>query len=201
MIEETWLIQPVGMAISPLANLGTAVDVGATRGEWTRALAESFKTVVAYEPDGRVGDEITTSDSVILRRQAVSSQCGEATLYRRPEACQSSLLLEHPIGGGSCAPAPVVDLATVPTVTLDSEFEAGADFVKIDVEGVEAEILRGCSPEPWQRTVFVVECHDTERDVAEELARLGKRIFRVSHPSPTAHPGHCWLIGINGASE
>lgn len=196
MLDEQWLIAPTGRAIAMLARHELAIDVGANAGNWTAELAKTFTRVVAYEPDIRAINLIPEIENVTVVEAAVSSRDGEARLYLRPDAGQNSLLYDHPIGAGGQSDAPSVAAVTVASVTLDSRHPDGADFVKIDVEGAEQDVLAGCSSGGrWARTVFVVECHNTRQAVAEELWRLGKRIELHRHPDPTAHPGHCWLIG------
>jgi hypothetical protein len=73
-------------------------------------------------------------------------------------------------------------------------FPEGADFIKIDTEGFEVNVLRGCQTN-WGRTFFIVECHDNYDQVHNELQRLGKSIKKINHPIPGAHPGHCWALG------
>ena len=195
-IEEYWLVDSVGGGIGSLRKRELAIDVGANVGDWTAELSRIFTRVVAYEPDSRARVRITEADNVAVLPTAVSHQNGRASFFLRPDAGQNSLLEVHPIGAGSQAPAPVTATVEVSTVSLDTAHPDGADLVKIDVEGAECDVLRGCSADGrWARALFIVECHDTRRDVAEQLWRLGKRVELHRHPCVTAHPGHCWLIG------
>ncbi len=195
-IFEGWLVPFVEVGVNNLTSTSLAVDVGANVGEWSRALSEMFQDVIAIEPDERVSSRIDTTTNVRLVQAAASSKDGVSTLYMRPSAEQNSLLVQHPIGAGGCALAPVVLEKEVETVCLDSVCPRGADFVKIDTEGNEVDILSGCvSLSSWKRTMFVVECHDTYDYVLIELTRLGKSVVRVPHPVSGAHPGHCWAIG------
>jgi FkbM family methyltransferase len=192
-IEERWLSHAVIRCLDSLESRRLAVDVGANVGDWTVELAKVFERVISFEPDSRLS--LPELDNVTLHRGVVSDTCGKLSLYLRPDPGQNSLLVEHPIGGGGGAPAPVMDVITVPAITLDEACPDGADFVKIDVEGAEVAVLRGCERrESWERTVFVVECHDTRRGVAEELWRLGKTLQLIRHPDTTAHREHCWII-------
>lgn len=195
-IEETWLVDAVGFEIARLRERKLALDIGANKGDWARELAGAFERVIAVEPDRRNPlDESVTNVEVVWA--AAWKTDGEVTLYARPSPDQNSLLETHPIGAGSCGPAPAVEQYLVPCRTLDGIAPGGADMVKIDVEGVEADILSACSRDgSWARTLFVVECHNTFGDVEAELKSLGKSVFRVLHPSQSAHPGHCWAIGI-----
>ena len=195
-IGEQWLVPFVEVGVNNLNSTSIAVDVGANVGDWSRALSEMFDDVIAIEPDERASEHIDTTTNVRLVRAAASSKNGISTLYMRPSAEQNSLLVQHPIGAGGCSLAPVIIEREVATVSLDGVCPRGADFVKIDTEGNEVDILSGCvSQSNWKRTMFVVECHDTYDCVAIELTRLGKSVVRVPHPVSGAHPGHCWAIG------
>lgn len=199
-IEETWLTDVVGSAIGSLGERSLAIDVGANKGDWAIELARTFTKVIAVEPDRRnplVGN-VSGIENISVVWGALWFEPGEVVLYKRPSPDQNSLLEQHPIGGSSCEPAPVTDKEVVPGYTLPGVAPNGADFVKIDVEGAEAEILSACSGKDglWARTVFVVECHDTFDEVSANLVRLGKMVVRVPHPSVSAHRGHCWAIGL-----
>jgi FkbM family methyltransferase len=195
-IEEYWLVDSVGRAIAMIPRRELAIDVGANKGEWTQELAKTFTRVIAFEPDARVRDGVVPFPNCELRSEAVCEFPGLAYFHLRPDAGQNSLLEVHPIGAGSQAAAPVIESIQVPTTSLDLSAPTGADLVKIDVEGAEESVLRGCKNlQNWSRTVFVVECHDTRTGVAEELWRLNKRVRLVRHVVASAHPGHCWLIG------
>lgn len=196
-IEEHWLIDSVGKAIGSLHERVLAIDVGANVGNWTRELLQTFDNVIAVEPDDRAYSNLPEAKNLTLIQGVAAESDGELVLHKRPSPEQNSLLEVHPIGAGSCSPAPVVESVTVPAVSLDTLAADGADFVKIDVEGAEVGVLKGCSDDGrWDRTAFIVECHNTLDDVSEELLRLNKDVTVIPHPSPAAHRGHCWAIGL-----
>jgi FkbM family methyltransferase len=176
---------------------GTAVDIGANVGMWARPLAAVFSQVIAVEADDRAYAELCRDLPANVRaiHGAACNYTGEVTIYKRPSSEQTSLLAAHPIGAIGCSDAPVQELAVVEAYTLNSLCPEGADFVKIDIEGAEVVVLSAASPELWQRTTFVVECHDTFEEVRDELMRLWKTVEHVPHPCADAHPGHCWAIG------
>src|SRR5690606_38609700 len=103
--------------------------------------------VVAFEPNPDLMTRLAALRlaNVTLRPEAVSDRTGEATLHidMRPEtpALASSLLeLTDLKADGMLRPV------RVPTTTLDAAIaDTGLvpDFVKIDVEGHEPEVLRG----------------------------------------------------------
>jgi FkbM family methyltransferase len=132
-------------------------DIGANVGIWTQYFARavgSIDTVVAYEPDkfniqllqenviaNRLGGR------VIVRSLALSSIEGEAT-FQADHFTGSTGTLERCDGFITR----YYGRRTVPTLvavsTIDRELEAGVpapQFVKIDVEGHEADVFRGAS--------------------------------------------------------
>jgi len=178
-------------------NAEIAIDIGANVGMWARPLASAFSQVIAVEADDRAYAGLCRDlpANVKAIHGAACNYTGEVTIYKRPLSEQTSLLAAHPIGAIGCAAAPIQELAVVAAYTLDGLCPSGADFVKIDIEGAEVVVLSAASPELWQRTTFVVECHDTFDAVRDELERLGKTVEHVPHPHAAAHPGHCWAIG------
>ena len=172
-----------------------AFDIGANVGEWTVFLGQHFDRVVAVEPDTRAFEELqlNAAENCTLHQAAVSHSVGEMNLYRRPSALQSSLLERHPIGAGDQADAPVLEVQPVKTLTIDhlAARYGTPDFIKIDVEGAEADVLQGMS---GMKPRLLIEVHDTASAVGRQLERLGyDRVRIMRHPSPAAHPQHFWI--------
>ena len=195
MSVEPWLIH----SISGVPR-GHAIDIGANVGSWTRMLAAEFAAVTAVEADERayrvLSSELPGNAAAI--HGAACDRDGEVSLYTRLSSEQTSLLEVHPIGAVGCADAPVDGVVAVRAYTLDRLFPAGADFIKIDIEGAEAAVLSAMSASIWSRATFLVECHATYDEVVRELLRLGKDVEQVPHPHANAHPDHCWAIGRPG---
>jgi len=181
MIEEGWLFESLVPAMARLRENQLAIDVGAKMGEWSIELENIFGRVVAYEPDPR-GAILIPQGKIEVRQCAVSNRKGVETLYKRPDNGHNSLYEEHPIE----ITAPIISTVPVDTVTLDEEFPLGADFVKIDTEGAEVDILSACTGERWRRTLFLVELHGTTHAVANHLWRLGKSVKLIKDR---------WLVG------
>lgn len=202
MIEESWLIEYVLRAKAGGAK--TAIDVGANVGEFSRLLAEHFDHVVAVEPDPRAFAilEKSVPSNVVCLRAAVAAVSGEVDFHLRPNTVQSSLLLEHPIGGGDQADAPVIQTISTPCLSLDDILaqahilrgDAGKLFVKVDVEGAEGRVLAGAFDSAFWSASWLVEIHDREREVEAALMLLGyDEIDVIPHPYPAAHPKHMWF--------
>jgi FkbM family methyltransferase len=202
MIEEQWLVQFLETG-APVGT-GVAFDIGANAGEWTGLLADRCGHVVAVEPDARafaVAKEKTRPCDMAINAAAADSD-GTVTLYMRPSAAQTSLLVDHPIGAGGQADAPIVEQVASRAITLDSLAEMAArawgidrvDFVKIDVEGAEGLVLRGATSAAFAETRWLIEVHDRQQEVEAELVRLGfTQVTHIKHPIRGAHPRHFWF--------
>ncbi len=122
----------------------TIVDLGANVGFSVRYLSERYPRarILAYEPDPEIlalaRRNLAGRPQVSLRAAAVAAEPGTLTLHR--------------FAGGSWGNSSFVtfqevsDTFTVDAVTLDSIIEelGQVDILKIDIEGGEYGVLRGC---------------------------------------------------------
>jgi len=132
---------------------GTAVDIGAWYGPWTRGLRRLADRVVALEPAADLARHVAAAyPDVRVVEAAASDHVGTATLYLPdggPGVGTSSV--EH--GEGRAIP--------VPRVTVDSLGLADVRFMKVDVEGHELPALRGAEQTVRRdRPLLLVEVED-----------------------------------------
>lgn len=171
---------------------GVAFDIGANSGEWTQWLKGRFASVVSLEPD----DRCEPPDGCQYDQRAAWHTTGAGVLFRREMALQSSMCAVHEVGNGGQA-VNVVQTAVVPTVTLDDLAKQYGlpDFVKIDIEGAEADALSGATMECFSQCRWLVEIHNTRDAVADQFGRLGYTGCEIiKHPSPLAGVGHEWML-------
>jgi FkbM family methyltransferase len=163
---------------------GTAVDVGAWYGPWTRRLSRRVDSVVAFEANPKVAGVLraTAPPNAVVHAVAVSDRDGEtldlAVSGRRGREGRSSVASHL---------GTYVDRVTVPTRRLDSYGLKDVRILKIDVEGHELAVLRGAQALlDRDHPVLVVELEARHGEVGpamEMLGSIGYRSFVLSEGS------------------
>lgn len=123
---------------------GLAVDIGAHVGTMTRILAREFTTVVALEPDlDSFMCLLKNTESwanVTTIRAALGAHAGACRVYRdltRPGNTGAHFLVPTPDGGAL--------MDTLDHLLPRLSLREPLDFVKIDVEGMEDDVLVGAA--------------------------------------------------------
>ncbi|BCB91095.1 FkbM family methyltransferase [Phytohabitans suffuscus] len=160
---------------------GTAVDVGAWYGPWTRGLRRVADRVVALEPAAELAALVAGAyPDVRVVRAAASDHVGTATLYLPdggPGVGTSS------VEGGEGRPV------AVPRATIDSLELTDVRFMKIDVEGHELPALRGAERTVRRdRPLLLVEVEERIQPIDPILALLAGWGYR-----PYVMPRDRWL--------
>lgn len=172
-------------------------DVGAYIGLRTLFFATRAKQVFSYEPNSHNRNRLLRNlranpalSNVVVRPVGVGEAPGSFTVLwneQRPGEC---------VAEGSPVARMLVDRGvpmtkeTVPVVALDDEArnQPAPDFIKIDVEGLELEVLRGAERTLRERhPELFIELHGSTlenklqnaRDVLDLLFRCGYAVYDV----------------------
>jgi FkbM family methyltransferase len=129
-----------------------AIDIGANIGLWSRDLSEYFDKTICFEPNKNciqcLEKNINKKKSVIYNL-AIGSDNTEMDLYTPVFSGGSSFVNQTNIGlnkDGSTIYgefSPSVSKQKTQIKTLDSYNFQKVDFIKIDVQGFELEVLEG----------------------------------------------------------
>ena len=169
-------------------------DIGYNKGEFTTASFDKFgddTVIVAVEPNPALASIHIDKENFTLIKKAVSSEVGEVSFYAAPfdNGCSttSQEFMEasrFAVGSKNLPPKAVVwtPASTIQSTTLDQLIEEYGvpEYIKIDVEGGELDILKGLT----QKTPEVFfEWHEEMPDVLygciEHLRELGYTQFGV----------------------
>jgi len=162
----------------------TAVDVGANKGTYTWFLSRLCRHVYAYEPNPAMRWMLTrsTPQNVTVFPRALSDVAGQSLLRipRRQGRFANNIGTLRPAAHHADC-----ELVPVTTTRLDDDGLVDVGFLKIDVEGLEQQVLRGARELiARDRPVLLVEiiAEHTGRPVDETIAfveRLGYRAHVV----------------------
>jgi FkbM family methyltransferase len=121
-----------------------AVDAGANEGWYSCELAKLFDRVVAIEPNQGLVNDLRSADlvNVEILTVALSNREGDAMLHI-PVRRGIPLSGWASVDPGHLEAAESLERLGVRTLTLDSLALEHLDFLKIDVEGHEVEVIEG----------------------------------------------------------
>lgn len=188
--------EPVWNAIKA-ASGKRAFEIGANIGQAARIMHRGFEEIIAFEPCLEsyeiLAKESTYKVTAVLC--AVSDHDGELVLQEAATSISTGQLVSHE----GLHWGPLVGTRTVPCLTLDTlSVEYGPpDFIKIDTEGHEVEVVRGGSRVFTAKPTVVIEVHRQENEAPLRELLPHYDLVKVEHwglrPHSPIRQNHFWL--------
>ncbi len=155
-------------------------DVGACRGLYTDAFLRLGARVVAVEPQPALAAwlerRFRNERRVVVIPKALGAAEGKANLYIAANEVHSSLHSEWIPNKQQYGPTELKEIREVDITTLDALIaqHGRPDFVKIDVEGAELQVLQGLhQPLPYLSIEYHYAQLDQTSACLDFLARFG----------------------------
>lgn len=183
---------------------GLVFDIGAHVGDRTASFLRLGASVIAIEPQPRVFRALRLlhrrAPGVVLLPCAVGKEIGEVTLHLNTRNPTVATVAPDFIKAARGAPGWTDEVwescVTVPMTTLDALIirYGVPDFIKIDVEGHEAEVLAGLSTAvPALSFEFTTIQRHIAKTCVERLCALGSYRFNLSLGEDHALQHNDWL--------
>lgn len=161
-------------------------DIGANIGSRSRALLDIGARVVAVDPHPDCARTLREIPNLTVVEAAAGDRVGEADLLLTSASTISSMApdwIKSVRASGRFAEFTWDQRIRVPVVTLDELIACHGrpDFVKVDVEGYEREVIAGLSrPVPLLCFEFAPECYNGAAECVSMLKTLGMDLFNFS---------------------
>jgi FkbM family methyltransferase len=168
---------------------GCFFDIGANKGEWsiyTNQACSGNCEIYSYEPDPRAANKFKKNteniDNIYFSEKGVGSKEGEVSLYLSDESTELSTM--RPVNRKDYSEN------RVNITTIDNEVKRNdvdcINLMKVDVEGYEAEVLRGASESLKKGIIECVQFEygenwiysgNTITEVISFLSKMGFKTF------------------------
>ena len=188
MFYEVWDKKDYDIPGFSLARNMTVVDIGANQGFFTLYAASKGATVYAFEPCSENFEMLKwnvlkneVQDRVRMVNAAVTGKDGEVEFFVGLDGSgnimSGTASTRNEDRGGRGVEARSAKSVTLDSLLSDLQIDR-CDFLKMDCEGAEYEILAGASQESFRKIARIsVECH--ENRMQEAAAILENAGFRI----------------------
>lgn len=189
-------------------------DVGANNGNRSKIFHKLGANVIAFEPQSRCADYLEhvfrNKKDFHLERMALGAEKGTAEIHISNADTLSSMSQEWITSmkeNGRFSDYQWNAVETIQVDTLDSLIEkyGAPDFIKIDVEGFEEQVLAGLSkPVKALSFEFVPEVMESIKRCIAKLESMGSWEYRISLGETMEFSDHGWssaeeIIDVIGA--
>jgi FkbM family methyltransferase len=178
-IDEIFLMDVYEKMLSNIELGSSVVDIGANIGVFTAAAASRLTTgkVFSFEPNpeifGLLNENIVLNNfgnKVVTYPMAVTSKRENRSLYFESQMWGGA----HVVGENPAKEQ--AEKFEVECIGLDDIFEltqlTSIDFLKIDVEGAEEEILKGATPDAFNRIRHILIEHHAPLVSPAEIKKI-----------------------------
>lgn len=181
--HEPWLIPYIPR------HGNTAIDVGSAQGVWTEILASRFRKVIAIDPV-QLPMNTMRYDNIYFLPKAAWSSGTKVELRSYGNLDQTSAVFRQ---GEYRGYDREISRNISPTVTIDSLNLEFVDFIKIDVEGAEIEVLKGASKTiGWNMPEIIIEVH--RKEYLDEIRSLLSMYDVTKIPRPDGETYNSWIV-------
>ncbi len=182
-MQETCLKQFIEWCKTKNKKFNLIVDIGAWCGTWSMAMQGFAENIHCYEPNKTHYECLTRNlepyRHIKLHNQAVGNEDGFVKLTEESATQNTRVLLEK---------------GETKISKLDSLDTTGVDMVKIDVEGLEMEVLKGAQNKLQNIEYIMIELNNNSKkygssniEIETHLKDLGYKILIKTWPDIVYH--------------
>ena len=161
---------------------GFFVEVGAnhpTESSQTWHLEQAGWTGVLVEPQPDLATTLRAARKAkVFAAACTSPEQAGASLPLHVDGARSALDRDRMAPGAQAAYTMLVPTRTLDSILVEAEAPAPIDFLSIDVEGHEVEVLSGFTFARWQPSLILIEDHVGSLRTHRTLQRNGYRLVR-----------------------
>jgi len=169
-MQDRCLNQFVSWCDTQHKKLTNIVDVGAWCGTWTIAMQKYAKNIVCYEPTKLhfkcLQRNVGPYNHVRIYNQAIGNEDGYIKLSKEASTQNTRVLFEQ---------------GDTKISKLDSLELSNVDMLKIDVEGLEMEVLKGASKTLENVQYIMIELNNNSKKYGSSNLEIEKHLMDLGY--------------------